>query len=661
MAQTGKHSVIDGVAVMVLHHPPVNALTPDIILALDAQLTQALDDRAVSEILLVGEGRVFCSGTEIAEFNHDADAAPLADLCLRLEDSPKPVVVALHGLALGQGLELAMAAHYCVAHPATQVGLPEVKLGLVPGSGGSQRLPRLVGPKAALDLLLSGASRSVRDVALTGLIDRLHDAAPLKAGQAFCRSLRDAGHRPRPTRDRREALAGFQAYQQEFVRRRAQIEGQPETAPAEIVNCVEAAALLPFEAGMEYERAAHEASVLSDQSRALRHAFFAERRISQSAKPQAEGLTVDTVAVLGAGGPAAQIAAALLLAGLRVDWGVQESRLLDDCHTRLRQTLDQTIAAGRLDTAGRDKALERVSQGLSAEMVNRAGIVLHAARGQGAVPVPDRTPRLVCFAGAVDQVGLRFTPPITLNRLVEVVEGPHATDAQLDAAFLLGQKLNRLAVHTVSGGMTIAERMLAACHRAADALVDSGLSPYEVDAAMLSWGWRRPPFQLRDLLGLEPTASLVRAKGAHNWTSVIMATGRRGRGQGGGFYDYPTGHGPKPSRAVLAAVDAVRPAHRSVSKAVAQTLIVAAMANEGARILADGWAAYPSDIDVVCMYAMDFPRWRGGPMMAADQMGLFTTVRAMSAFDHPDDGFWDPNKLINDLVKNGRGFGSLNG
>ena len=660
MTETVWYEVRDGSAVIWLDNPPVNALAHGLRQRIAEGLERAQADDTVQDIVLIGRGRGFSAGADISEFDAPPRDPWLPELCNRIESSPKPVIAALHGLALGGGFEVALAAHVRLALPDTQVGLPEVKLGLLPGAGGTQRAPRLLGVRVALDLMLSGVPRRADHPDMAPAFDYVVEGDLLGAALAVCAEIRAAGGAPRRTCNQREALRDFAAVQAEIARRRAQVEALPEQAPREIVSCVESAALLPFAAGLDFERAAFDGLLGGEQSRALRHAFMAERRAARAARPQGDVRPPSRVAVLGSGPLSAQIAISLLNAGLEVRWGMQDIAAQQDGPTRLRQHYDQVIAAGRFDAAGRDARLARLFCGAPAAALQGADLVLLGARGQEPLIAGATVPCLTAVPGKVPSVGLRFAPPVPASRLVEVIEGPEADDAGLDAAFALVARMGRLPVHVVSAGMTVTERLAAALHRAADALVDTGLSPYEVDAALLAWGWTRPPYQLRDMFGLDGTVNLVRAEGARNWSRDVVALGRHGRGQGGGFYDYPPGEPPRPNREVLEAINAQRAPQRVMSKSAAAQLIVAALANEGARMLADGWVTYPSDIDIACLYAFDFPRWRGGPLQAADSIGLFNCMRYMKALEHPDTPFWTPHTLIRDLVKNGRNFGSMN-
>ena len=256
-------------------------------------------------------------------------------------------------------------------------------------------------------------------------------------------------------------------------------------------------------------------------------------------------------------------------------------------------------------------------------------------------------------------MGLRFSTPVPRGRLAEVIQGPRATRQQMEAAFRLCERLGKMPVRMKSTGLAISDRIAAACHRAADGLVDAGLSPYEVDAAMLSWGWGWPPFQLRDLVGLESTVGLVRAEGAENWSALMVAAGRKGRAFGQGFYRYDEDGTARISREVMDIINARRAPTKDITKRTIQLLMIGAMANEGARTLADGWARCPSDIDLVCLNTLNFPRTRGGPMTAADLAGLFNLTRAMRSFEHPDKPFWTPHELLYDLIKNGKTFSSM--
>ncbi|WP_146587230.1 enoyl-CoA hydratase-related protein [Puniceibacterium confluentis] len=661
MSESVIYTVRDGVAFLAVSNPPVNALSHAVRKALRAALDRAAAETGVQEIVLIGQGRSFPAGADINEFDTKPGDPSIAELCACVEASEKPVVAAIHGTALGGGFELALAAHYRVAHAAARVGLPEVRLGLLPGAGGTQRVPRILGAKLALDMLLSGQAYPVSAAPGQLFVDVQTEGDLTQAAYDVCHRLRREGIGPRRSRDIRKGLADPLAYQAEVTLRRSQADAQPEQARREIVDAVEAALLLPFDAGLAFEQDCFERLVASDQSKALRHRFFAERRAGkfrylQDAKPPEIG----SIAVLGGGPLAVQLVVSGLQAGLTVCWGTRDPAPLRDGVAQVHKALRQSVSRGALSQVRADDCLARLRQGGSAEMAAEADMILHAARGQGDVPAPPETVRAVVMPGRVDQLGLRFARPLGGTRLVEVVQGPEATPQQVAAGLGLARRLGKVPVQVRSSGASVLDRLWATYHRAADALVDIGHSPYAVDAALRSWGWAQVPFEMRDAVGLGALAAQPRAGGGVNWSAVMMDMGRGGREVLAGFYAYPDmATTPVHDRQVIDLINEKRGATAVPDPDGIADLMVAALANEGARMMAEGMVSRPGDVDVVAMLGQGFPRWRGGPMKAAGLFGLARLRRMLRDVEHPDTDFWTPQPVFDQLIKNGQDFDAL--
>ncbi len=661
VAEQVEHVVQDGIAWLSVANPPVNALSRSTRVALIDALDRAEADPGVRIVVLQGRGHTFPAGADIAEFDAPLEAPWIPELCARVEGFPKPVVASLHGTVLGGGLELALAAHYRIALASTRVGLPEVRLGLIPGAGGTQRVPRMLGAGPALDLMLSGAMMPVDVAPGRALVDALADGDLRAATETYCRTLLDEGKGPRRSSDIRKGFADAATYQKAVAERRAMVAQRPEIAPREIVAAVEAAWLLPFEAGLAFEEDAFATCLKSDQSRALRGAFFAERRAHRFGFPKGTAIpALDRIAVLGGGPLAAQLVITALNAGLGVNWGTRDPDAIRAGVMHVRDVFREGVAKG-LPEAQAEERMALLKVGDSARMTEGADMILHAARGQGDVPAPEGVVRAVVFSGRVQELGLRFAPPVYGTRLVEVIAGPQSTAAQHATALSLARALGKIAIKVRSEGDSLAGHLMAACQRAADALVDAGQTPYRIDQAFRDWGWSRPPFQARDMAGFNETAGQSRAEGARNWSVVLADAGRSGRAAGRGFYLWPgDGQAPREEPAVLAVLDGLRRPAPPMPLDAIRLLVLGAMANEGARMLASGMASRPSDIDIAAVLALDMPRWRGGPMHLASVPGLLAVQRALQRFDHPDRAFWTPEPVFADLIKNGRTFDSLN-
>lgn len=653
------YETVDGTAIISVSHPPVNALAQQVRAALISVFAQADSAADVQEIVLLGEGATFPAGGELAELDSPAALAEphLRDLCSLVENSEKPVVAALHGTVFGGGMELALAAHYRLAQRGTRLGLPELKLGLVPGGGATQRLPRLVGAPLAFKMLLDCAVFVVDRAPGQSLVDGLCDGDLKQAALQFCQKLRKEAAGPRRLSDLRSGFDDMPTYQGAVSDRRAAVKAGDEAA-GRIIDLVEAAPLLPFEIGLNMEEEAHETSLSSDAAKALRHSFLAEHRARRSPAPvpnqDATAPEIKVVAVLGAGPLAMQITVTALNAGLGVHWGAHEQGPLQEGCKQIREIFENGIKKGGLTREVADQRLARLKTGESAEMVEGADMILHAARGQGNVPAPRHMVRAVAMAAPVDTLGLRFAPPVFATKLLEIVQGPNCTPHQLAAAQALAKVLGKVPVVVRSTGESIAGRISAALQRAADGMIDLGANPYDIDAATLAWGWSKPPFQTRDTLGLEALATAPRGEGAQNWSAQLVELGRKGWVSGAGFYDWGDGGAVK-SDAVPRLLNGTR-APKDWAQEDLQHLLLAALANEGTRLLIEGMANRAADIDLVSLLALDFPKEHGGIMKSASQIGLFKLFKLLERVRHPDRAFWQPTALWPDLVKNGRSF-----
>ncbi|MGR3366126.1 MAG: enoyl-CoA hydratase-related protein [Sagittula sp.] len=655
MADGIHYSVEDGIALLSVDNPPVNALSRAARVGLAAGLDRAEADPAIRGIVLAGTGNTFPAGADLAEYETGMAKPFLRDLCNRVEACSKPVVAALHGTVYGGGFELALAAHYRVARAGTRVSLPEVRMGLTPSAGATQRLPRLAGAELALELALAGGTMPLDRGPGRQLVDDLVDDNLLGTAANLARALADDGTPPRRTRDLRDGMADHAAFTTAIRARRDTLSAAPDSAAARVIDLIEASALLPFDAGVAMEEDAFAACLASDAARALRHAFTAEHLARRFNLPKGTPAgEVNRIAVLGPGPLAMQIAVSALNAGIGVNWGAREPEKLTEGVAQLRDVFSAGVKGGGLSPSQSAARLDLLHWGESAEMIPGTDIVLHAARGQGDVAAPEGTVRAVAMSGRVDRLGLRFAPPVFATRLVEVVQGPEGTPAEVALGLALAERMNKVAVHVRSQGASIAGRLAAAMHRAADALVDLGADPYDLDAAVEAWGWARPPFRTRDMSGLEDLARAPRAEGAENWSALMIEVGRRGWISGNGFYDWADG-GAERAASVRRLLNGQRTVRDWAADDMVE-LLVGAMANEGARMLAEGMVRRPSDIDAVAILALDFPRLRGGPMMAVGLWGMLRIMKRLERLDHPDRDFWTPVPAWGEHVKYGRTF-----
>ncbi len=652
-----KISVTDGVAQIALDAGPSARLSLHLLSALDVAFTQLAKDDAVQVIVFRGKGPTFPSGVTDPQGGGDDRGNLLSDLCLRIERCVKPVIAVMNGVVVGGGVELALAAHYRLVHAHTRLGFPNARLGLVPHAGATQRLPRLVGADMSLELLLGGTLVPITKGKLTALADELFEDAPDDAITRFVAAHPD-GLAPRPTAERRSGFTDAKAYQAALTRMRASVEASPEVAPRHILSAVEAAILLPIDAGLAYEQAAAEDCADTDQSKALAHLFHAEQAVSTHTR-RTDLPDISTVAVLGGSANAVQIVLAALDADLGVNWVIKDPAQQRDSVGHVRAVVQEAVRSGKLNEERAKRSLDALRYGDGAQMIDGADIALRATRGQRGVHLPPQMPVAHCLPGTDPRLALQFFPTAKTARLVEVILGPQSTEGDRLAGLALARRLNKLAVVETTSGMGLYDRLIQILLQAADSLVDLGQSPFTVDAAMRAWGMVHPPYELADSIGLEAVSRHKRAEGCQNWADLLVQLGRKGRVDGRGFYTYAPSSPPKPDAEILQRIYQRRVPQSDMPAEQIARLVLGAMASEGARALRDGVVARAGDIDVVSVFTQLVPNWHGGVMHAVGEGGLLRTARAMEGLDHPDRALWTPDPVFGDLIKYGRRFDDL--
>ncbi|MFA5663830.1 3-hydroxyacyl-CoA dehydrogenase NAD-binding domain-containing protein [Castellaniella sp.] len=686
------------ILVATLNNPPVNALNAAVRSGLLAAVDAAEVRPDIQALLLVGAGKNFIAGADIQEFGRPARPPALPDVCLRIESCSKLVVAAIEGVALGGGLEVAMAAHYRIAHEGARLGLPEVNLGLLPGAGGTQRAPRLIGAPAALELILSGKPMLARQALAAGLVDRLSTAGDMRqAGIDYAQALLEAAAPLRRTRtltvqtppeETRQALASASA----------QLAGKFRGlhSPARIIDAIRASAELPFEAGAKKERAYFLECLETPQRKALVHAFFAERKAARlPGLKDVAPRRIEHVGVIGGGTMGSGITVALLSAGLAVTLIEQDSDSLARGHARVRDILGAQVSRQRLTGEKRDELLRRLETATTYEALAEVDLVIEAVyEDMGAKQAVFAALDAVCRPGAIlasntsyldldqlaasvsrpgDVVGLHFFSPAHVMKLLEVVV-PSGTAADVVAtAFALARRLGKTPVRAGVCDGFIGNRILRACRQAADYLLADGASPYEIDGAVYRFGYPMGPFRMSDLAGGDigwATRKRLAASRDPQLRYVPIAdrlceNGWFGQKTGRGWYRYAEGNRTgSEDPDVLAIVEQERrkagwPA-RTYSEQDIMRRYLAAMVNESAHILSEGIALRPLDIDVVLLLGYGFPRWRGGPMHYADQTGVARILADVQACAADDPAFWKPAPLLVDLAQRGGTFAELN-
>jgi 3-hydroxyacyl-CoA dehydrogenase len=683
------------VAVICFANPPVNGLSHAVRAGISAALERAQADLSVRAIVLMGAGGIFSAGADIREFGTPASTAEptLRRLIDLVETSAKPVIAAIAGTCLGGGLELALAAHYRVANGDAKLGLPEVKLGLLPGAGGTQRLPRLVGVERAIDLIVSGESLPATGLADTALLDQVVDGDPLAGAVELAASAEVATRPPPRTRDLPLNEPNLAALC-EAARARLKTARPLLPAPMRAVDAIEAASK-PFDEGLAIERRAFLELMETPESKGLRHAFFAERAAGKvgGITPSTPVRPLEQAAVIGAGTMGAGIAVALLDAGIPL-WLVDaDQAALDRGLARIAGSYDGQMKKGKLTVSERDRRLALLRPTLSYETIGQADVVIEAVfesmevkrqvfialdrvMKPGAVLATNTSTLDVdTIAGFTrrpsDVLGLHFFSPANVMRLLEVVRGQATSAEVLATALRLGKALRKVAVVSGVCDGFIGNRMLEAYTKQAWYLVEEGATPQQIDRAMESFGLAMGPFRVGDLVGHDVSLAIRQRRRAERPGYLCSALpdklcqlGRLGQKTGSGWYDYPEGpRRPAPSAVVEGLITSHRAeigvSPRPIDDSQIVDRLVYALVNEGARILEEGIAARASDIDVVYLTGYGFPRARGGPMFYADQVGSDQVLRRVREFarnPHGDPAFWTPAPLLERLAKSGSSF-----
>lgn len=688
------------VGVVTIDSPPVNALSQAVRQGLFTCVTQGFADPDVTALVIVGAGRTFIAGADIAEFIKGGMGEPdLNDVNALIESGPKPVIAAIHGTALGGGLEVALSCHYRVAVPKAQVGLPEVKLGILPGGGGTQRLSRLVGAKTAIEMITTGAFLPAAKALALGIIDHVGEGAdPVAVALDFAARLPDGRH-PR-TRDREEKLAADRGTTV-FDEARATLAktARAQFAPQRCVDAVEAAFTLPFDEGLARERDLFMQCMAHDQAKALIHVFFAERATAKIPDLPADiaPRKIAQVAVLGSGTMGGGIAMNFVNAGIPVRLLDLDQAALDRGIGVIAKNYAGTVAKGKLAQAEMDKRLSLIRPTTDYADLADADLIVEAVFEDADVKAKVfRRLDEVAKPGAIlasntstldldaiaanttrpaDVIGMHFFSPANVMKLLEVVRGKHTAPDVIATAMGIGKQIGKVSVLVGNCDGFVGNRMVQYYATEAQRLVIEGASVEQVDKAALEFGLAMGPFAMGDLAGLDVMA-FIRARRVA--AGLIYGTplsdridpSRKGQKNGRGWYRYEPGNRtPLPDPDVTAMIDAYRAEKgitpRAISSEEIGKRLIYTLVNEGARILEEGMALRAGDIDIVYIYGYGFPAWRGGPMKFAELSGLDTVLAdirryhadALAAGD-ADGAYWEPAPLLEKLVAGGKkGFG----
>ena len=695
---SASYEVSGPVAVITLDNPPVNGLGLDTRRGIADGMARANTDDAVKAIVVTGAGKSFSGGADIKEFGSPkAIAEPnLLSLIRLLEGSAKPVVAAINGTCMGGGLELALGCHYRLAAPKVPVALPEVKLGLVPGAGGTQRLPRVLGVETALNMIVSG--EPVMSDVLAGLpgqklFDRIADGDVLAAAIAFAAEVAD--RRPLPlVRDLQAVHPNADAYLQ-FARNTVKAMAKNFPAPARCVDCVEQSVKAKFDDGMRYEREAFMALMFTPESRALRHAFFAERAASKipDVPEDTPQRRVDKAAVIGAGTMGGGIAMNFLNAGIPVTMLEMKADALERGVATIRKNYESQVKKGKLKQDKYEGRMALLKTTLAYDDIKDADLVIEAVfEEMGVKEKVFRTLDEVMKAGAIlatntstldvdkiasftrrpqDVIGTHFFSPANVMKLLEVVRGANTAKDVLATVMGIAKKIRKTAVVSGVCDGFIGNRMIEQYSRQAGFLLEEGSTPAQVDRAIEKFGFAMGPFRMGDLAGndigwaIRMRRYVDKPHMRYSKTADLLCEmGRFGQKTGAGWYDYAPGKRDAiPSKLVEEMIAKHRAqlgiTPRKIGDDEIVHRLVYSLVNEAAKILDEGIASKASDIDVVYLTGYGFPLWRGGPMRYAAEQGLFNVVQAMKRFAaNPldDAATWQPAPLLAKLVAEGKSF-----
>ena len=654
------------VAIIPLDNPPVNALSHAHRSRLVAELTRAEQDSAVRAVILSGNGEFFSAGADVKEFNTpQAQAEPTLDtLIMRFEQSCKPTIAALSGTALGGGFELALGCQYRVAVADARVGLPEVKIGLIPGAGGTQRLPRAVGLETAVNMIVSGEPVLARDLQTTALFDRIVPEPLLDAAREFAREVVARGQPPQRLRERPVQYPQHEAFLG-FARNLVKGKAGPFPAPLAALDALEASIANDFDSGRRREREIFLRLVQAPESRSLRHVFFAERAAPRIADVPAGTPTrrVQSIGVVGAGTMGAGIAMCFLNAGLPVTLVEINPQALERGIATIRRLYESSARKGKLSQAQIEQRLALLHTHSTYDALASADLIIEAVFEEMAVKQQvfgelDKTARpgailatntstldvnrIAQFtARPADVLGLHFFSPANVMRLLEVVRGAVTAKDVLATVMPLAKKIGKLPIVAGVCDGFIGNRMLHKYSAQASALLLEGCLPAQVDGAIEKFGFAMGPFRVGDLAGNDIGWAIRKRRDADSGAPPyphlgdrLCEMGRFGQKCGAGWYDYQPGdRTPRPNDAVNAMIERASSEfgvqRRHISDAEIVERLVYTLVNEGARVLEDGIAQRASDIDLVYLNGYGFPLWRGGPMFYADTVGLPTVVSAI--------------------------------
>lgn len=699
MSSLVDYAIQGAIGVITVNNPPVNALSTGVPQGIIESIEKGTGDPTVKAFILRGGGSTFIAGADIREFGKPKPpgVATLQELLPVLEGCPKPVIAAVHGTALGGGLEVALACHFRCAVPEARLGLPEVKLGLLPGGGGTQRLPRLIGVEPALDLILSGEHMSAKKALELGVIDEILNGDLLAAVLEFANRV-VGENRPLRVISRMTAALKSTSGPEYFngVRKGLEKKARGYLAPFLIVDCVEAAVNLPFAEGRVKERELFVQCVESRQSKALRHVFFAEREAGKIPDVPKDTPTkpIRTAGVVGAGTMGGGIAMNFANAGIPVRLIERSQELLDKGLGIIRKNYANTVQKGAMSQAEMERRMGLITGSVSYDALSDVDVVVEAAfEEMGVKREIFQTLDRICPPSAIlatntstldineiaavtgrpeNVIGLHFFSPANVMRLLEVVRGAKSSKETVATSMKLAKALNKLGVLVGVCDGFVGNRMVAKYTREAHFLLEEGALPQQVDRVLYDFGMAMGPFAMGDLAGLDIGWAIRKRRAAtrpkdERYSTVadqICELGRFGQKTGAGFYRYEEGSrtpipDPVVEEIIVKTSEKMGIERREISDQEIIERCIYPLVNEGARILEEGMALRAGDIDLIYINGYGFPAHRGGPMFHAETVGLANVHEAMCRYAEIHGDYWQPAPLLKRLVEKGKGFGDL--
>ena len=682
-------AVIDRVAIITVNSPPVNALSFNVREGIFNAVEAAKKDASVDAIVLMCEGKTFIAGADITEFGKKMTGPSLGDVQEAIENSVKPVVAAMHGTALGGGFEVALVCHYRVAVPSAKLGLPEVAIGLLPGAGGSQRLPRLVGPEVALDVLTSGRHVSSKEAHKLGIVDELAEEGNLRQSAIdFAKKVVVEGRPLRKVRNINEKVEAARARPEIFseFRKLNAKKFRGFQAPEYNIRVIEAAVNLPFDEGIQVERKLFVELMQGVQSAAQRHYFFASRQAWNIPDVPADTSTipVNNVGILGAGTMGAGIAMNFLNVGIPVTIVETTQTALDRGLRNIRTNYENTAKKGRLTAEDVERRMALLTPTLEFGSLSNVDLVIEAVFEnmdvkkdifgkldrivkQGAILASNTSALdLNQIASATQRpesvIGLHFFSPANVMKLLEIVRGDMTSKEVIATSMQLARKIGKVAVLVGVCQGFVGNRMLGQRQREANKLILDGAMPWDVDRVLYEFGFPMGPFAMSDLAGLDLGWVKEKSSGS-TLREILCEMDRRGQKTSAGFYDYDEKRNAIPSPAVEKIIANFAAKSGKISRSVSDEEIlercIFPMINEGAKILEEKKAIRASDIDVVWVNGYGWPVYRGGPMFYGDTVGLDKVLAKMKEFQVKYGDDFKPAKLLEDLVARGEKFGDF--